>query len=189
MNRFKIYKILEKQLASLPIRIGTVYVCFDTLNMYIDSKRGRILTPCNFIDTEFERLDMKDMEFGYYYVSETNTLWTFNNNSWSIYVDNKDPNYPGQIIKDTSYNVFSDSFKVLVNKNKNSIGSLVINPDVSIEILNEEDNNRLERIVKSYDFGKMVFNGDYYTNKNGILKSVTDDGYVIDLPPSNEGGD
>lgn len=106
-----------------------------------------------------------------------------------IYVDNKDPNYPGQIIKDTSYNIFSDSFKVLVNKNKNSIGSLVINPDVSIEILNEEDNNRLERIVKSYDFGKMVFNGDYYTNKNGILKSVTDDGYVIDLPPSNEGGD
>lgn len=219
MNRFKIYKVLENSisrtkdengkdintinynnsiLSSLPFSKGNFYLCIDTLNLYTDSGIGRINVNYTFINTESDRLCLRAPETGYYYVEETNTLWMYNQ-SWIEYISNKDPNYPGQTIQKDSYNIFADSFKILVNKNNKSKGNLIINPDISTlvthteTVIDSEGNEKeirdynLDRIINSHEYGKMLFFGDYYTSKQGVIKLVTDDGYVTDLVLDEEG--
>lgn len=212
MNKFKIYKVLENNisisnvdgniinnldysksiLSSIPVKNGNLYVCVDTLNLYVDTNLGRIPLDYTFINTENDRLSLEYVNNGYYYIGETNVLWIYNG-SWKVYADNKDNNYPGQSINNNSYSIFSDSFKMLVNKKENKLGSLLINPEVSVIVESEDsfeinENGEkvaspkiIERIMKSNEFGKMIFYGDYYTNKDGKIRRVTDDGCIDDM--------
>lgn len=183
MAKFNILRILESTLPTLSKIIGRVYYCQDTGNLYIDTKIGRIPQVYTLIRTELERQRLSP-ETGYYYIYETNVLWVYSN-SWRVFAENK-YSYPAEYTDrdNASYNIFADSLNLLVNENKDNIGSLIINPEISLEVL--DDNNNLERVVKSHDFGKLIFNGDICYKKDGKLTTIKmDDGCIDYLDPSD----
>ena len=237
MTKYKIYRVLENNdstsvtkdengnviesitntvysssiLASLPVKIGTYYICLDTLNLYFDSNIGRKPIEYSFINTELDRVNMRLISSGYYYVGETNVLWVYNK-GWKKQAYNENKNYPGYNMKDNGFNTYADSFKLLVDNKNNSIGTLIINPDISVTVEGDEislvheekylDENgftkvrknnytskEISHVFKSKDFGKMIYYGDYYIvdSFSGKVRKATDDGFVTDLNVGDKG--
>lgn len=90
MSSRTIYKVTKFDLLHLPCVKGNMYAVTDARLLYEDvSNSSRKLFNCYFIDTELTRTYKTDMELGaYYYIWETNSLWLYNINGWTIIIGN-----------------------------------------------------------------------------------------------------
>lgn len=196
---YKILRTTEDILPSIQVVNDRAYYCSDTGNLYFDTKVGRIPQQHILIRTELERKSMKNPSIGYYYVFETNTVWIFNESKWHIYIKNEDNRYPSEYTDSNTNSklVFADSLSLLVNRDRNCVGSLLINPVSSVEVTDYEDDGdgsykvgNTKGVIRSHEFGKMIFNGDIYLCKSGVTRKIGDDGCIdedIDMHDINIG--
>ena len=76
---------VSERLGQLPVKYGQLIFVKDSRELYLDHQEGRILyNQIIILETEAQRLSMKQPVSSFYFIKETGVIWRYDDNTWIL---------------------------------------------------------------------------------------------------------